>query len=39
MKKIERSLMLNLIGFKKITDETSRLFNDEKYHVEYYNNN
>ena len=26
-------------GLKKITDETGRLFKDEKYHVEYYNNN
>lgn len=26
-------------GLKKITDETGRLFNDEGYHVEYYNNN
>lgn len=26
-------------GLKKITDETVRLFNDEVYHVEYYNNN
>ncbi|MCY2903030.1 ATP-binding protein [Mycoplasmopsis arginini] len=26
-------------GLKKITDETRRLFNDEGYHVEYYNNN
>ena len=26
-------------GLKKITDETGRLFKDESYHVEYYNNN
>ena len=26
-------------SLKKITDETGRLFNDEGYHVEYYNNN
>ena len=26
-------------GLKKITDETSRLFKDNNYHVEYYNNN
>lgn len=26
-------------GLKKITDETWRLFKDEGYHVEYYNNN
>lgn len=26
-------------GLKKITDETGRLFKDENYHVEYYNNN
>jgi len=26
-------------GLKKITDETGRLFKDEGYHVEYYNNN
>ena len=26
-------------GLKKITDETGRLFNDEKYHVEYFNSN
>ncbi len=26
-------------GLKKITDETGRLFKDDGYHVEYYNNN
>ena len=26
-------------SLKKITDETGRLFKDESYHVEYYNNN
>lgn len=26
-------------GLEKITDETGRLFKDEGYHVEYYNNN
>lgn len=26
-------------GLKKITDETWRLFKDDGYHVEYYNNN
>lgn len=26
-------------GLTKITDETGRLFKDECYHVEYYNNN
>ncbi len=26
-------------GLKKITDETGRLFKDEWYYVEYYNNN
>ena len=26
-------------NLKKITDETGRLFKDESYHVEYYNNN
>ncbi len=26
-------------GLKKITDETGRLFKDESYHVEYYNDN
>lgn len=26
-------------SLKKINDETVRLFNDEVYHVEYYNNN
>jgi ATP-dependent DNA helicase RecG len=26
-------------GLKKITDETGRLFKDEGYNVEYYNNN
>lgn len=26
-------------GLKKITDETWRLFKDEGYHIEYYNNN